>query len=107
MNIHQADLEAFIVSFLDTFLEAKIKQTLADMLGFISRSEPQTLAAKEAYSALGYSSIRQLYRDIEDGLLRVGIEVEDRRRPGAERPRYFIDLPAVRKRLKQPPEKRA
>ena len=92
---------------LETLIEAKVKQILSDMLGVSARSEPKTLSAKDAYPILGYDSIRQLYRDIEDGLLRVGIEVEDRRRPGSERPRYFVDLPAVRKRLKQPPEKRA
>lgn len=63
------------------------------------------LPLKEAARALGYKP-RQLYTTINEGLLRVGIEVQDRRTPSSELARYYFDIEACKKRLSTPPEKR-
>lgn len=94
------------LSEVEQLVELKVRQVLAEMLGVSTQAEPSVLSLKDAVIALGYQSTRQLYKDIDVGLLRVGIEVEDRRRPGAKKARYFINLPATRKRLAHPPQKR-
>ncbi|MDB9529078.1 hypothetical protein PN498_24000 [Oscillatoria sp. CS-180] len=94
------------LSEVERLVEIKVRQVLAEMLGVATQPEPSVLSLKNAVLRLGYQSERQLYKDIESGLLRVGIEIEDRRRPGAKKARYFIDIPAARKRLASAPEKR-
>ena len=94
------------LSEVERLVEIKVRQVLAEMLGVATQKEPSVLSLKDAVSALGYQSERQIYRDIEDGLLRVGIEIEDRRRPGTKKARYFVNIAAVRERLNSPPEKR-
>ena len=94
------------LSEIERLIEAKVRAVLAEMLGLANQPEPEVLSLKDAVTVLGYSSERQLYRDIEDGLLRIGIEVEDRRRPGTLKARYYIDIPATRARLKRSPQKR-
>ena len=66
------------LSEVERLIEAKVRQVLAEMLGVANQPEPNVLSLKDAVKALAYQSERQLYRDIEDGLLRIGIEVEDR-----------------------------
>lgn len=87
-------------------VRAEVKRVLAEMLGVANQPELETLPLQKAVTVLGYDSVRQIYRDIENGLLRVGVEVQDRRRPGTQKARYYINIPATRKRLQSPPEKR-
>lgn len=87
-------------------VRVEVKRILAEMLGVANQTEPETVPLQKAVIVLGYDSVRQLYKDIENGLLRVGIEVEDRRRPGTQKARYYVNIPATRKRLQSPPEKR-
>lgn len=94
------------LSEVERLIEAKVRLVLAEMLGITNKPEPTVLSLKDAVTALAYQSERQLYRDIEDGLLRIGVEVEDRRRPGTKKARYYINIPATRKRLNSAPEKR-
>jgi len=94
------------LSEVERLVELKVRQVLAEMLGVTNQKEPTVLSLKDAVQALGYQSERQIYRDVEDGLFRVGIEIEDRRRPGTKKARYFVNMPAARERLKHPPQKR-
>jgi hypothetical protein len=45
---------------------------------------------------------------MDSGLLRVGKskEVEDRRRPGRQKARYYINIPLAKKRLAEDPSRR-
>lgn len=95
------------LSHVDAIIERKVKEVLGQMLGL--SNQPKEVGAypiAEAASRLGYEKPAQIYKDIAAGLLRVGHEVEDRRRPGRSKPRYFIDIAAAKVRLKQNPEKR-
>ena len=95
------------LSHVDAIIERKVKEVLGQMLGL--SNQPKEVGAypiAEAASRLGYEKPAQIYKDIAAGLLRVGHEVEDRRRPGRSKPRYFIDIAAAKARLKQIPEKR-
>ena len=95
------------LSHVDAIIERKVKEVLGQMLGL--SNQPKEVGAypiAEAASRLGYEKPAQIYKDIAAGLLRVGYEVEDRRRPGRTNPRYFIDIAAAKARLKQVPEKR-
>ena len=95
------------LSHVDAIIERKVKEVLGQMLGL--SNQPKEVGAypiAEAASRLGYEKPAQIYKDIAAGLLRVGHEVEDRRRPGRSKPRYFIDITAAKTRLKQDPEKR-
>lgn len=95
------------LSHVDAIIERKVKEVLGKMLGLASQStEPESVPIAEAATRLGYENPAQIYKDIAAGLLRVGHEVEDRRRPGRQKPRYFINIAAAKTRLKQNPEKR-
>ena len=95
------------LSHVDAIIERKVKVVLGKMLGL--PGHPQEVGIypiAEAAPRLGYEKPAQVYKDIAAGLLRVGHEVEDRRRPGRSKPRYFIDIASAKTRLKQIPEKR-
>jgi hypothetical protein len=95
------------LSHVDVIIEHKVKEVLGKMLGLSQHSTaPESCPIAEAATRLGYEKSAQIYKDIASGLLRVGHEVEDRRRPGRKKPRYFIDIAAAKARLKQNPEKR-
>lgn len=77
------------------------------MLGLSSQPlGPESCPIADAAAQLGYENSAQIYKDIAAGLLRVGHEIEDRRRPGRKKPRYFVNIAAAKNRLKQNPEKR-
>lgn len=95
------------LSHVDAIIERKVKEVLGQMLGLSEHpKEVGVYPIAEAASRLGYEKPAQIYKDIAAGLLRVGHEVEDRRRPGRSKPRYFIDIVAAKARLKQIPERR-
>lgn len=66
---------------------------------------PRYASSRKAAMLLGYS-YRQLIRAVEEGVLRVGKEVQDRRASDSSKASYYFDIPACEKRLKCPPEKR-
>ena len=73
------------LSHVDAIIERKVKEVLGQMLGL--SNQPKEVGAypiAEAASRLGYEKPAQIYKDIAAGLLRVGYEVEDRRRPRSE-----------------------
>ena len=64
------------------------------------------LPTTEAAKVLGYRHRRQLIRAIDTGLLRLGIEVQDRRGADSDRPSYYFNIEACERRLQLLPEKR-
>lgn len=98
-------------SFTESELKEAVRKVLGEILqeaGLFSQmtSGHRYVPTVQAYSELGYQSAGQLYDAISDGLLRVGVEVQDRRKKWAKLPRYYFDIPACQKRLKELPEKR-
>lgn len=65
------------------------------------------LPTSNAWKELGYQNERQLRTDVETGLLRIGIEVQDRRTPDSQYARYYFDIEACLSRYKETPEQRA
>lgn len=91
---------------LEMTVRAIVRECLADMLGLNQQKTPTWMALQDAVTYLGYDSDRSLYRDIEDGLLRIGHEVQDRRRPGSKKGRYYLHIPKTEARLNVPAEAR-
>lgn len=106
MTMHS--LDSMLDRYLALLVETKIREFLDDHTS--NQNMPfnigEVVPLRKAASLLGYSSSRPLYHDIEEGLLRVGHEIEDRRRPGSRSPRYFVNVPAARRRLALVPEAR-
>lgn len=88
------ELRAIIREEIDRALDEKSKQ-----------KQPQYLSTTKAAEVLGYSR-RQLLHAVNSGLLRRGIEVQDRS-PNGEKPSYYFDLEACKRRLQTVPEKRS
>ena len=95
--------------------EAQIKrivlEVLRDLIIASSQDENSTAPDKwvdlqKAWKVLGYPSYGALYKAISSGLLRQGVEVRDRRKPGARIARWQVNLAAVQKRLKSDPSTR-
>ena len=80
--------------------------TKAFGIDFIS-SDIEFAQTKKAAELLGYPNPRGLYRLIDDGVLRIGLEVQDRRGKDKAYADYWFNIPACKKRLNTPPEKRA
>lgn len=92
---------------------AAIKPHLKELVREILReiiSQPTApvglLEPRDAIAHLGYRTTDQLYDDITAGLLRHGVEVHDRRRPGARKARWVVDVDACLRRFAEDPEKR-
>lgn len=99
------------LSHLEAMVERILKRILKPVLVDIllesdNQSGPSTVPIAEAAKILGYPSPQAVYKDISGGLLRVGHEVEDRRRPGREKPRYYINIEAAKQRLRSDPARR-
>jgi len=59
-----------------------------------------------AYQMLGFDHPKQLREAVTSGLLRIGHEVRDRRKPNGKLPRYQFHLDKCQQRLSVRPEKR-
>ena len=97
------------LSEVERLVEIKVKQVLSEMLGLDQPSqEPECLPIAKAAKVLGYGSPSQIYKDMDSGLLRVGRskEVEDRRRPGRQKARYYVNIALAKKRLAEDPNRR-
>lgn len=71
-----------------------------------STNDDRWVLSKDAWEPLGLTSYQDLHNGIASGLLRIGTEVIDIRKPGAQRPRYQVNLAKARRRLEQSQEKR-
>jgi hypothetical protein len=82
----------------------ELKQLLSPIVG--DEEDNELVDVNRAADLLGYPSSKALYEDITAGLLRVGKEVVDRRRPGRKKPRYLFDIEACKARFKSNPSNR-
>lgn len=89
-------------------VEKAVRNYMAERFGIAQTdNKPRRFyPTNDAYSKLGYDNPSQLYDAVATGLLRIGKEVQDRRKPKAKLPRYYFDIEACQSRLKDPPEKR-
>ena len=88
----------------------RFELALAEMLG-VSMEQPvsasrQWYDTSATYSLLGLDDAEQLRDAVRSGLLRVGQEVRDRRKPQAKLPRYQFHIEKCQKRLSEKPERR-
>ena len=86
-------------------------EVLRDLIVASSKKSSSVLPDKwvdlrKAWEILGYPSYQALYKAVKSGLLRPGIEVRDRRKPGARIARWQVNLAAAHKRLKSDPATR-
>lgn len=96
--------------------ESQIREVVIDVLReLVTSSSRQPKEAplpdkwvdlRKAWDLLGYPSYQALYKAVKSGLLRPGIEVRDRRKPGARIARWQVNLAAAHKRLKSDPTTR-
>jgi hypothetical protein len=97
--------------------ESQLKSWLAEaLLGVAEQlgAKPQVrsqgrrewIDTAEAATLLGYDDPRQLRQAVHTGLFRLGIEVRDKRKPNAHKPRWQFHIELRHKRLKEKPEKR-
>ncbi len=91
-------------------LKQAVREVLAEMLGVgIENSvaaSRQWYDTSSAYSLLGLDDAEQLRDAVRSGLLRVGQEVRDRRKPQGKLPRYQFHIEKCQKRLSEKPERR-
>jgi len=90
-------------------LKQAVREILAEMLGVQGAQVTplrQWYDTDPAYQKLGFDSAEQLRESVRSGLLRLGHEVRDRRKPKAKLPRYQFHLEKCQKRLAEHPEKR-
>lgn len=87
-------------------LREAVREILSEMLGVNSVSDRQFYPTSQAVKKLGYDNPDQLLAAISSGLFRIGKEVQDRRKPNAQKARYYFDLEKCKKRLTELPEKR-
>lgn len=87
-------------------IKAIVREVLAEMLGISQPVAEQWVNLQEAWQQLGYPSYTALYKDVQAGLFRDGKELCDRRKPGARKARWQLDVIAARKRLREHPAKR-
>lgn len=90
---------------LEPIVDRLVQNAIAKAFG-LAKPDETVLPTKLAYRELGYASPKQLYSAIESGLLTVGKEVEDRRKPASSKPQYYFNIAKCRKTLKMLPEKR-
>jgi hypothetical protein len=91
-------------------LKDAVREVLAEMLGFQqgaqSQGNRQWYDTDPAYQLLDLDNAEQLRDAVRSGLLRVGHEVRDRRKPNARLPRYQFHIDKCLQRLSERPEKR-
>jgi hypothetical protein len=87
-------------------LKEAIREILAEMLGATVDGSRQFYPTSKAVGILGYDNTDQLLSAVSTGLLRLGVEVHDRRKPQSQKARYYFDIEKCKKRLTQLPEKR-
>ena len=98
-----------IEALVDARIEVKLRQLFAKVIGLEQQqfsSHRKHYPTSQAWKLLDFDNRDQLYDAVSSGLLRLGIEVSDRRKPKSALPRYYFNIEACRQRLAEPPEKR-
>lgn len=96
-------------SQLKEVVAVMVRQELAKMLGLTQQTthpNQEWFNTSQAYSMLGYEHPKHLYDAVSSGLLRLGHEVRDRRKPGSRKAIYQFHVAKCQARLLEPPEKR-
>jgi hypothetical protein len=96
-------------SELQETVAAMVRIELAKMLNLSPQGghhNQEWFNTPEAYKKLGYGSAIALYDAVATGLLRLGKEVRDRRKPGSKNPIYQFHIEKCEKRLLENPDKR-
>ena len=96
----------------NNFTEQDIRNIVFDefckRFGINREPDIQFLNTKEAAKEFGYGeNTRPLYHLIDSGVLRYGIEYQDRRPDGSTKAVYYFNKKACIKRFNTPPEKRS
>jgi hypothetical protein len=94
------------MSLSEQEVRAIVRDEIAKAFGININPDIQYLSTSEAAKALGYKKTRYLYDLIHSGILRLGEEVQDRRRPGSANANYYFNINACVKRLNNSPGKR-
>ncbi len=76
-----------------------VREVLAEMLNPPVNAQTGWVALKDGVEPLGYPSYKALHKDVVAGLLRMGVELRDRRKPGAKSARLQIHIGRAHKRL--------
>jgi hypothetical protein len=93
-------------------LKQAVREVLAEMLGLGTPASAQVSPLRQwydtdpAYKMMGLDDAEQLREAVRSGLLRVGHEVRDRRKPKAKLPRYQFHIEKCQQRLSERPERR-
>ena len=98
-----------IEALVDARVEIKVREVLTTMLGLnqtLPETKRQYYPTSQAWKLLDFDNQDQLYDAVSSGLLRLGIEVSDRRKPQSAMPRYYFNIEACQQRLAELPEKR-
>lgn len=93
-----------ILAGLRPHIRRMVRESLQEILS--GADDDDLVPPKVAAQKLGYGDADSLYKDITEGLLRPGIEVFDTRKPGAQKPRWRVDVKACRDRFAEDPELR-
>ncbi|MGB3493914.1 MAG: hypothetical protein WBA57_14385 [Elainellaceae cyanobacterium] len=92
-------------------LKQAVREVLLELLG-ATAAAASTASARQwydtdpAYKLLDLDQAEQLREAVRSGLLRIGHEVRDRRKPQARLPRYQFHIGKCQKRLSERPERR-
>ncbi|MEP0918964.1 hypothetical protein NC981_19205 [Leptolyngbya sp. DQ-M1] len=85
-----------------------IREVFLEMCGGVQPdTSKQWLDLEQAWERLGFPSYHACYKAVQSGLFREGKEVRDRRRPGARRAKWQVNIALANKRLTQDGEKRS
>jgi hypothetical protein len=81
-------------------LKQAVREVLSEMLGLgtpLPQASPlrQWYDTDPAYTLLGFDEAEQLREAVRSGLLRIGYEVRDRRKPQAKLPRYQFHIESL------------
>lgn len=91
-------------------LKQAVRDVLVEMLGIGTPLQVNVQRlwydTSSAYELLGLNDAEQLREAVRSGLLRLGHEVRDRRKPKAKLPRYQFHIEKCQKRLSERPERR-
>ena len=96
-------------SQLQETVAALVRIELAKMLNIGQQSpsgNQEWFNTNQAYKALGYEKPKHLYEAVASGLLRIGHEVRDRRKPGSRKPIYQFHVAKCQSRLLEQPDRR-
>ena len=91
-------------------LKQAVREALLELLGVGTPMQSTSPANRQwydtdpAYQMLGFDHPNQLREAVRGGLLRLGHEVRDRRKPNAKIARYQFHLEKCQKRLSEKPE---